>query len=59
MNPPPGGAKAPHGASSQPTVSLRRFDVTDQRLLDTIDGADPLCSPEIMVRLLTPDLNPC
>lgn len=53
MNPAGGGAKAAHGATSAPKVSLRRFDITDQRLLDTIDGADAHCSPEIMVRELS------
>jgi len=50
MNPSGAGPKAAHGAASAPKVSLRRFDVTDQRLLDSIDGADALCTPEIMVR---------
>jgi hypothetical protein len=52
MNPTGAGPKATHGAAAAPKISLRRFDVTDQRLLDSIDGADPHCTPEIMVRSL-------
>lgn len=52
MNPLGASHKQGNGASSTASVSLRRFDVTDQRLLDSIDGADPLCSPGIMVRIL-------